>query len=124
LNGLEGYVHQLRHATKALVGIGLVFAWAGSLSSQAAPSRDAASPPSSQAPPSVPAPASTSARATFDKYCIVCHKEPRATAGLKLDTMDVKDRRSAKQRLLDQLEITIPTHLEWNAECRGDFVAS
>jgi hypothetical protein len=29
-----------------------------------------------------------------------------------------------QQRLLDQLEITIPTHLEWNAECSGDFVAS
>jgi transposase len=29
-----------------------------------------------------------------------------------------------QQRLLDQLEITIPTQLEWNAECSGDFVAS
>jgi transposase len=29
-----------------------------------------------------------------------------------------------QQRLLDQLEITVPTHLEWNAECSGDFVAS
>jgi transposase len=29
-----------------------------------------------------------------------------------------------QQRLLDQLEITIPTHLEWNAECSGDFMAS
>src|SRR5205823_3571061 len=29
-----------------------------------------------------------------------------------------------QQRLLDQLEITIPTHLEWNAECSGDFAAS
>ncbi len=29
-----------------------------------------------------------------------------------------------QQQLLDQLEITIPTHLEWNAECSGDFVAS
>src|SRR6266498_2221612 len=29
-----------------------------------------------------------------------------------------------QQRLLDQLEITIPTHLEWNAECSADFVAS
>ena len=26
--------------------------------------------------------------------------------------------------LLDQLEITLPTPLEWNAECRGDFAAS
>jgi len=29
-----------------------------------------------------------------------------------------------QQRLLDQLEIAIPTHLESNAACRGDFVAS
>jgi transposase len=29
-----------------------------------------------------------------------------------------------QQRLLDQLDITIPTHLEWNAECSADFVAS
>jgi transposase len=29
-----------------------------------------------------------------------------------------------QQRLLDQLNITIPTHLEWNAECSADFVAS
>ena len=29
-----------------------------------------------------------------------------------------------QQRLLAQLDITIPTHLEWNAECSGDFVAS
>jgi len=29
-----------------------------------------------------------------------------------------------QQRLLDQLDITIPTHLEWNAECSGDFAAS
>ena len=29
-----------------------------------------------------------------------------------------------QQLLLDQLDITIPTHLEWNAECSGDFVAS
>jgi transposase len=29
-----------------------------------------------------------------------------------------------QQRLLDQLDITIPTQLEWNAECSGDFVAS
>ena len=28
-----------------------------------------------------------------------------------------------QQQLLDQLAITIPTHLEWNAECSGDFVA-
>jgi hypothetical protein len=45
------------------------------------------------------------------------------------DGREIRLRRVAKptaeqQRLLDQLEITIPTHLEWNAECSGDFVAS
>jgi transposase len=29
-----------------------------------------------------------------------------------------------QQQLLDQLDITIPTHLEWNAECSADFVTS
>lgn len=29
-----------------------------------------------------------------------------------------------QQRLLDQLDISIPTHLEWNAECSADFVTS
>jgi transposase len=29
-----------------------------------------------------------------------------------------------QQLLLDQLEIAIPTHLEWNTECSGDFVVS
>ena len=29
-----------------------------------------------------------------------------------------------QQRLLDQLDITIPTHLEWNAECSADFVTA
>jgi transposase len=29
-----------------------------------------------------------------------------------------------QQLLLDQLDIPLPTHLEWNAECSGDFVAS
>jgi transposase len=29
-----------------------------------------------------------------------------------------------QQLLLDQLDITIPTHLEWNAECSADFVTS
>ena len=29
-----------------------------------------------------------------------------------------------QQLLLDQLDIALPTHLEWNAECSGDFVAS
>lgn len=30
----------------------------------------------------------------------------------------------AQQRLLEQLKITIPAHLEWNTECSGDFAAS
>jgi hypothetical protein len=29
-----------------------------------------------------------------------------------------------QQQLLDQLDITIPTHLEWNAECSADFVTA
>jgi len=29
-----------------------------------------------------------------------------------------------QQRLLEQLEITIPVYLEWNAECSADFVTS
>jgi hypothetical protein len=29
----------------------------------------------------------------------------------------------AQQRLLDQLDITVPAHLEWNAECSRDFAA-
>jgi transposase len=29
-----------------------------------------------------------------------------------------------QQQLLDQLDITIPTHLEWNVECSADFVTS
>jgi hypothetical protein len=33
-------------------------------------------------------------------------------------------RTAAQQRLLDQLEIAIPIHLEWNAECRADVATS
>jgi transposase len=45
------------------------------------------------------------------------------------DGREIRLRRVAQptpeqQRLLDQLGITIPTHLEWNAECSADFVAS
>jgi transposase len=29
-----------------------------------------------------------------------------------------------QQRLLDQLDVTIPTHLEWNAECSADLATS
>jgi transposase len=45
------------------------------------------------------------------------------------DGREIRLRRVAKptpeqQRLLDQLEISIPTHLEWNAECSADSAAS
>jgi transposase len=45
------------------------------------------------------------------------------------DGREIRLRRVAKptpgqQRLLDQLEITIPSYLEWNAECSGDLAAS
>ena len=54
------------------------------------------------------------------------------TADIVLPTTDGREirlRRATQptpeqQRLLDQLEITIPASLEWNAECSGDFVAS
>src|SRR5712664_3395656 len=29
-----------------------------------------------------------------------------------------------QQQLLDSLDISVPTHLEWNAECSADFVTS
>ena len=45
------------------------------------------------------------------------------------DGREIRLRRVAQptpeqQRLLDQLHITVPAHLEWNAECSGDFAAS
>jgi transposase len=45
------------------------------------------------------------------------------------DGREIRLRRIAKptpeqKRLLDQLGITIPAHLEWNAECSADFAAS
>jgi transposase len=45
------------------------------------------------------------------------------------DGREIRLRRVAQptpeqQRLLDQLNITVPAHLEWNAECSGDFAAS
>ena len=44
------------------------------------------------------------------------------------DGREIRLRRVAQptpeqQRLLDQLNITVPAHLEWNAECSGDFAA-
>jgi hypothetical protein len=45
------------------------------------------------------------------------------------DGREIRLRRVAKptseqQQLLNQLEIAIPAHLEWNAECSGDLAAS
>jgi transposase len=46
------------------------------------------------------------------------------TDGREIRLRRVAQPTAEQQRLLDQLEITIPTHLEWNAECSGDFAAS
>jgi transposase len=46
------------------------------------------------------------------------------TAGREIRLRRVTQPTPEQQRLLDQLEITIPAHLEWNAECSGDFRAS
>lgn len=46
------------------------------------------------------------------------------TDGREIRLRRVTQRTPEQQRLLDQLEITLPTHLESNAECSGDFVAS
>ena len=46
------------------------------------------------------------------------------TDGREIRLRRVAQPTAAQQRLLDQLEITIPAHLEWNAECSGDFAAS
>ena len=46
------------------------------------------------------------------------------TDGREIRLRRVTQPTPAQQRLLDQLDITIPTHLEWNAECSGDSVAS
>jgi len=46
------------------------------------------------------------------------------TDGREIRLRRVAQPTPAQQRLLAQLEITIPAHLEWNAECRGDFAAS
>jgi len=46
------------------------------------------------------------------------------TDGREIRLRRVTQPSAEQQRLLDQLDITIPAHLEWNAECSGDFVAS
>src|SRR5216684_7041487 len=62
----------------------------------------------------------------------LAHLATLQSADIALPTTDGREIRLRRvtqptpeqQQLLDQLEITIPTHLEWNAECSGDFVAS
>jgi len=62
----------------------------------------------------------------------LAHLATLQSADIVLPTTDGREirlRRVAKptpaqQRLLDQLGITIPAHLEWNAECSGDFGAA
>jgi transposase len=46
------------------------------------------------------------------------------TDGREIRLRRVAQPTPTQQRLLDQLGITIPAHLEWNAECSADFVAS
>ena len=46
------------------------------------------------------------------------------TDGREIRLRRVATPTSDQQRLLDDLNITIPAHLEWNAECRADFVTS
>lgn len=46
------------------------------------------------------------------------------TDGREIRLRRVATPTSEQQRLLDHLEILIPPHLEWNAECSADFVAS
>ena len=46
------------------------------------------------------------------------------TDGREIRLRRVTEPTPEQQRLLDQLEIPIPTHLEWNAECSADFAAS
>ena len=46
------------------------------------------------------------------------------TDGREIRLRRVTQPTTEQQLLLDQLGITIPTHLEWNAECRADFATS
>lgn len=46
------------------------------------------------------------------------------TDGREIRLRRVATPTSDQQRLLDQLDITIPAHLEWNAECSADFVTA
>ena len=47
-----------------------------------------------------------------------------AAAGREIRLRRVTQPTPEQQRLLDQLDLPIPTHLEWSAECSGDFRAS
>jgi len=46
------------------------------------------------------------------------------TDGREIRLRRVAQPTPTQQRLLDQLGITIPAHLEWNAECSGDFATA
>lgn len=46
------------------------------------------------------------------------------TDGREIRLRRVATPTSDQQQLLDQLDITVPTHLEWNAECSADLVTS
>jgi hypothetical protein len=46
------------------------------------------------------------------------------TDGREIRLYRVAQPTSAQQRLLEQLEIIIPAHVERNAECSGDFAPS
>ncbi len=46
------------------------------------------------------------------------------TDGREIRLRRVTQPTPAQQRLLEQLDIPIPSHLEWNAECSGDFRVS
>lgn len=47
-----------------------------------------------------------------------------ATDGREIRLRRVATPTPEQHRLLDQLDITIPAHLEWNAECSADFVTA
>jgi hypothetical protein len=46
------------------------------------------------------------------------------TDGREIRLRRVATPTSDRQRLLNQLDITVPAHLEWNTECSADFLTS
>jgi hypothetical protein len=46
------------------------------------------------------------------------------TDGREIRLRRVATPTAEQQQLLDSLDISVPTHLEWNAECSADFVTS